>query len=141
MGYLTVITETGMFHSACLFEIGDWGRLEWRGFHPVKHRVPAGRGEVDTSDREAFINHYARFEVPDDRLSSALSQADFDWRRSFYAIGVQDCVSFSADVARACRLSVPPPPIMTPYGLLASLKSLNPFTHADHRPYPWRGGR
>jgi len=140
MGYLTVITETGMFHSACLFEIGEWGRKEWRGFHPRRHRAPAGEGEIDRSDREAYINHYVRFEVPDHRLTHALAHADQGWRRSFYAIGVQDCVSFSADVARECGLDVPPPPIMTPYGLLAALRDRNRHTHVDVVPYPWQHG-
>ncbi len=138
MGHLTVITEIGMFHSACLFEIGTWGRQAWRGFHPRHHRAPAGLGEVDTSNREAFINHYARFVVEDRLLESALRTADASWGHAFYTVGVQDCVSFSAQVARACRLTVPPPPIMTPYGLLVSLRALNSATHSDTKPYPWR---
>lgn len=141
MGYLTVITETGMFHSACLFEIGTWGRQVWRGFHPRRHRAPAGAGEVDTSSREPYINHYVRFEVDDERLTRALTLADGAWARSFYAIGVQDCVSYSADVARACGLDVPPPPIMTPYGLLVELRDRNTYTHCDDIPYPWTSGR
>jgi hypothetical protein len=140
MGHLTVITETGMFHSACMLEIGTWGRREWRGFHPRKHRVPAGHGEIDTSNREAYINHYVRFEVPDEKLQAALALVDFDWRGSFYVIGVQDCVSYSSDLARACGLWVPPPPIMMPYELLAAMRNLNTYTHFDTVPYPWLSG-
>lgn len=141
MGYLTVITETGMFHSACLFEIGGGGRQDWRGFHPARHRVPAGRGEIDTTNRQAYINHYSRFQVDDGRLQRALMAADTGWDHAFYALGIQDCVSFSSDVARACGLNVPPPPIMTPYGLLVSLRLLNKATHSDDSPYPWVRGR
>ncbi len=136
MGHLTVISETGMFHSATLFEIDSQHRKEWRGFHPQTHHAPAGGGEIDRSNREAFINHYARFEVPDEALLLALQKAEQSWGSAFYTIGVQDCVSMSADIARWCGLSVPLVN-MTPYGLLWALTTYNKCTHHDVWPLPW----
>ena len=139
MGFLTVISETGMFHSACLFEIGTPPRCEWRGFHPRAHRTPVGAGEVDRSNREAFINHYARFAVADGVLLSVLGRVDAGWADAVYALGVQDCVSLSAEVARQCGLSVPAVN-MTPYGLLWALRTWNTCVNWDTQPYPWRQG-
>lgn len=139
MGFLTVISETGMFHSASLFEIGAPARLEWRGFHPQAHHSPMGSGEIDRSNREPYINHYARFAVDDGTLLAALQRADQGWGSAFYTIGVQDCVSLSADIARWCGLSVPRLN-MTPYGLIWALTTYNTCTHHDARPFPWRAG-
>ena len=62
MGHLTVISETGMFHSATFFEIESPRRREWRGFHPQSHHSPMGAGEIDYSNRE---------EAPDPGLATA----------------------------------------------------------------------
>lgn len=137
MGHLTVISETGMFHSAVLFEIDTGRRREWRGFHPRTHHAPMGGGEVDRTDREPYINHYARFAVADATLLSALQRAEQDWATAYYTIGVQDCVSMSADVARACGLVVPRVN-MTPYGLVSALVTSNRPTHHDTWPLPWK---
>lgn len=137
MGYLTVISETGMFHSACLFEIGSAAQHEWRGFHPRAHRTPAGAGEVDRTNREEFINHYVRFEVSDLLLKTALEKVETGWSRAVYVLGVQDCVSMSAEVARHCGLATTAVN-MTPYGLIWGLRTWNSYLDYDTRPFPWR---
>jgi hypothetical protein len=43
-----------------------------------------------------------------------------------YVVGVRDCVSFSADLVRACHLNVPAVN-MTPYGLILILAVWNQY--------------
>lgn len=140
MGFLTVISETGMFHSACLLEIGSGGRKEWRGFHPKAHRTPVGRGALDHSDRTPYVNHYVRFAVSDQLLNSALTTIDGGWSGAMYGLGMQDCVSMSADLCRVCQLSVPAVNF-TPYGLIQALRMWNDVVAYDVRPFPWSIGR
>ena len=136
MGYLTVISETGLVpHSACMFQVGPPGSRAWRGFHPVVHHRFRGQGEVDRSSQDGLINHYIRFEVADSLLTSAMAMIDSKYGEAIYSLGVRDCVSMSADVARVCRLVVPTVN-MTPYGLIQLLR-VNKYTHLDVRPYPW----
>lgn len=136
MGFLTVISETGMFHSAVLLQrdAGDDGR--WYGFKPNVNKMPMWSGHVDRSDRTDFVNHYARFAVENPLLDDAERVIDETYARGFYAIGVKDCVSLSADVAEACGLSVAIANF-TPYGLLIYLKVNNAYTAFDTRPFPW----
>src|SRR5689334_8975719 len=121
MGFLTIISETGMFHSVSLFEFELQRRLEWRGFHPVQHRSPAGRGEVDRSNRQAFINHYIRFSVDDQILGREMSKVERMYENAEYVLGRRDCVSMSADVVRQCFLAVPLVNF-TPFGLIEILR-------------------
>ena len=74
MAELTIITETGMFHSACRCTIGT--QVQWYGFKPKAHRKPAGAGMIDRSDRSAFVNHSITFEVDDHLLRSAIAGLD-----------------------------------------------------------------
>ncbi len=125
MAQLTIITETGMFHSACRC---TWGQTAgWWGFKPRTHRAPAGPGMVDTSDRSAFVNHLISFQLDDTVLRKAIDKVAADYAAATYVLGVKDCVSFSADVARQAGLSVPAVNL-TPYGFIGVLAVWNSFT-------------
>jgi hypothetical protein len=124
MAELTIITETGMFHSACR---ATWGNVvEWYGFKPKQHRTPHGEGLVDRSDRSAMLKHYITFDVQDGILRSALRKVADDYSTKTYTLSVCDCVSFSADVAREVGLRVPMVNI-TPYGFIEVLGFWNTY--------------
>jgi len=135
MAHLVVISETGMFHSACLFDYGTT-RREWYGFHPKSHGRPAGEGEVDRTDRTGFINHYIRFNMSASRLDASARMITQKYGSATYVLGVKDCVSMSADVIRECGLRVPLVN-MTPYGLIQILRFYNKYTEYDKWPLPW----
>lgn len=135
MAHLVIISETGMFHSACLFDYSAEKR-QWYGFHPKQHGRPAGQGEVDLLDRRAFINHYIRFDVTEAGLNAAERMIMSKYSNATYGLGVQDCVSLSADVARECGLGVPLVNF-TPYGLIQVLRLHNSYTHYDVWPLPF----
>jgi hypothetical protein len=122
MAQIKFITETGMFHVACRCEIK--GRVEWYGFKPKKSMEPVWPGYVDTSDRTALINHWVTFGVADSVLQSAVTSARAQYTGAIYALGVKDCVSFAADVARKIGLRVPLVN-MTPYGFIKILEVHN----------------
>lgn len=128
MAKLKFITETGMFHVACSCEMK--GRVEWYGFKPVKHLTPVSTGFVDTSDRSALKNHSITFEVPDLTLQSSVTKARASYSGATYALGVKDCVSFGADIARGAGLRVPLVN-MTPYGFIKILAVWNKYTASD----------
>ena len=123
MAELAIISETGMFHSACRCTYGPV--VEWYGFSPAQSRTAVGAGSVKTDSRTAFINHLIAFDVPDMTLRAAITAACEKYKDATYALGVRDCVSFSADVARGVGLGVPLVN-MTPYGLIQIL-SVNPY--------------
>ena len=135
MPHLVIISETGFPHSACLLDYSA-ARREWYGFHPKRSRSPAGAGEVDRSDRTAFINHYIRFQVSVARLDDAVAKIRSKYEGGTYAVGVKDCVSLSADVAYECGLRVPYVNF-TPYGLIKILQLYNSPTEVDVQPLPW----
>ena len=124
MAQLMIISEPGMFQSACRCTFSS--STVWAGFKPKQHRAPAGAGIVDTSDRTAFINHQITFEVDEGRLRSALTKVTRDYTGATYVLSVKDCVSFSADIARRAGLAVPPVNI-TPYGFLEILAVWNDY--------------
>jgi hypothetical protein len=125
MAELFIISETGMFHSACRC---TWGStIEWYGFKPRKHLAPAGEGYVDRSDRSMFVNHSVAFQVDDPLLREAIRAVVPQYANKKYVVTVCDCVSFSADVARHARLRVPRVNI-TPYGFIATLAFWNAHT-------------
>ena len=128
MAQLMIISETGMFHSACRCTFP--ASQEWYGFKPVAHRSPYRKGFVDRENRSPSINHFAVFQVPDLRLRSALDAVNRQYADRTYALGVCDCVSYTADIARAAGLRVPLLNI-TPYGFLATLVFWNPCPGLD----------
>ena len=125
MGALKIISETGMFHSACEVTIG--GAVDWYGFQPASARNPVSAGKVDRSNRSAYINHFAIFTVSDGVLRYAIDKAAADYASKNYILGVVDCVSFTADVARNCGMGVPLVNL-SPYGFLQTLMFHNTYT-------------
>lgn len=128
MGKLKIISVTGAVpHTACHFDFGAFMYLDcWRGFGPATHRSPMGRGKVYHDDESYRVNHGIVFEINDSVLSRACSSVTASYQNSFYTIGVSDCVSFSAEVARQCGLGVPAVNI-TPYGLIKILQLWNDY--------------
>ena len=127
MAQLTIITETGMFHSACRCSWG--GAVSWYGFKPIAHRSPVGMGFVDVSDRSAQMNYNIAFTIDDTALSLAVEKVKRGYTEKEYILAVRDCVSFSADVAREVGLRVPPLNF-TPYGFIKILAVWNDYTSA-----------
>jgi len=124
MGLLKITSETGMFHSACEQTID--GVASWYGFQPSTSRRPIAMGRVDTSNRAAHINHFVTFEISDTTLRTGIASAVRKYTGKTYALGAVDCVSFSADVARNCGLTLPLVN-MTPYGLVQILAFYNTY--------------
>jgi len=125
MAELMIISEIGMFHSACRC---SWGNtVEWYGFKPQHHRKPKDQGFVDRSDRSAFVNHYIKFDVNDAVLRAAVWKVASDYATRAYVVTVCDCVSFTADVARQAWLRVPAVNI-TPWGFIEVLALWNQYT-------------
>jgi peptidoglycan hydrolase-like protein with peptidoglycan-binding domain len=119
---LMIISETGMFHSACRCTYQS--SVEWYGFQPARARSPISGGRVDRSDRTSYINHLVEFEISTSRLRRAVRSVAAEYRQKDYILGVCDCVSFSADVARQCGLRVPRVN-MTPWGFIKWLSVQN----------------
>ena len=129
MGRLTVISVTGAVpHSACHLEYdGPRYQAGWLGFGPSKHRSPATKtGHVFHDDESYRMNHGIAIEVLDTVLYQAGQAAAKMYCTGPYIVGVRDCVSFSADLIRACYLNVPAVN-MTPYGLILILAVWNDY--------------
>lgn len=132
MGQLWVISVTGAIpHSACFFDYTDIKYADgWLGFAPAKHRSPgwpkATPGKVFTDSEEYRLNHGIIFEVPDSWMARAHKSVAEQYQTKDYKLGVCDCVSLSADVARECGLGVPLVNF-TPYGLIVILAVWNQY--------------
>ncbi|MCA9063608.1 MAG: hypothetical protein KDA96_11130 [Planctomycetaceae bacterium] len=126
MAVLKIISETGMFHSACCCTYSEPSTESWYGFLPAVHRRPVSKGKVDFADRSDKINHYITFEVNEGRLKKAVKATVAEYAEKDYILMVSDCVSFSADLARRCRLKVPRVN-MTPYGFIEVLSWWNDY--------------
>lgn len=122
MAELMIISETGMFHSACRFTFSD--SVQWRGFQPARRRNPVSPGKVERVDRTQYINHFVRISVNEAVLRRAMNAVTTEYSSKEYVLGGVDCVSFSADVARECRLRVPRVN-MSPYGFIRMLTVWN----------------
>jgi hypothetical protein len=113
-----------MFHSLCRCDYGP--NSKWYGFAPIEKSSPHGPGTVHTDARPQLINHFISFEVADYRLRVAIEYTRRKYVNATYTVLVRDCVSFTADVARAVGLRVPLVN-MTPWGLIQVLR-VNPYT-------------
>ena len=104
MGFLTVISETGISHSASLLRSARPPVFEWRGFHwgASPRWVPA-RSTARTARRTSTTTRALR---GGRQLFAALQRTDPSRARSTRS-ACRDCVSLSADIARWCGLSVP----------------------------------
>lgn len=132
MGQLTVISVTGAIpHSACSFDYSEAKSEDgWLGFAPAKHRSPGWPtgtpGKVFTDSESHRINHGILFDIPDAQLLRAHKSVSEHYQGKSYILGVRDCVSLSAEVARQCGLGVPLVN-MTPYGLIQILAVWNKY--------------
>jgi hypothetical protein len=129
MGQLWIISVTGAVpHSACHFAYtGPNYQDSWLGFTPSVHRKPySSHGKVDTDSEAHRINHAIIFEVVDTVMAEATKRVTQKYSSGPYILGVRDCVSLSADVARQCGLGVPAIN-MTPYGLIEILAFWNNY--------------
>lgn len=129
MGLLSVISVTGAVpHSACKLVFDDLKyKDDWLGFGPSAHRSPATKvGTVFHDDETYRINHGITIKVTDTVLSKAGEKTARRYATGPYIVGVRDCVSFSADLIRACELNVPLVN-MTPYGLILILAVWNKY--------------
>jgi hypothetical protein len=128
MGQLWIISVTGAVpHSACFFDYeSEPAKNGWLGFAPAAHRRPVSSGKVYTDDETYRLNHGIIFDVVDTVLAEAARKAKEQYSSGPYILGVRDCVSFSADVARYCNLGVPLIN-MTPYGLIQILAVWNKY--------------
>ncbi|MBP0027204.1 hypothetical protein [Roseofilum sp. Guam] len=124
MGYLTVISETGFPHSACLFEYN--GKAEWYGFKPKVPKAPRGAGYVDRTDRSPHIKDSVKFAIADAKLAQVIAQLLTKYEGLTYSVGTgPDCVNFSVDAAQWCGLKTPPRPNLFPGNLVTNLARLN----------------
>ena len=124
MAQLSIISETGMFHSLCRCTYGS--KIEWYGFAPIKKGSPHGPGAVHREARPNLINPYISFEIQEPVLRRAIALVSKKYADATYTVTVKDCVSFSADVARAVGLAVPLVNI-SPWGLIQILR-VNTYT-------------
>jgi hypothetical protein len=143
MGYLTIFSETGTPHNGCLLEYGDGG-FEWLSFMPRSTSIfdvfPGGNyGTVDTNDREAAIDAYARFRIGEEQLVKGRNKTVTDYYSANYGLFICDCVSFARDMSVNCGLSGGGI-AYEPAVLVNTLISLNQskLTHANYKPYPWK---
>lgn len=134
--YLTIFSEKGFPHSAVMLEVN--GKEYWLGFGPRKGHTYIGA--ISWANRERWINHYVRYEIPCHKAQEVIRTDFTAWDSAFYVFGFQDCVSFAADVARTCGLNVNSVNL-TPYGLVVSIAHANPgYTHYNVTPFPWNPG-
>jgi hypothetical protein len=124
MGNLTIISETGFPHAACLFEYAEV--KTWCGFKPKIPKFPAFWGYVDRSNRAIYIKKSIRFEIPDRTLQEAIAILESKYTDHWYAIwfGI-DCIDFAIEAAKLCELKVPEQKKLFPCDLIEDLKELN----------------
>ncbi len=124
MSELAIISETGMFHSLC--RCTYVAEVDWYGFAPIQKGSPHGPGAVHREARPELINHIITFDVPELTLRAAMAEVSAKYAHAIYTVTVRDCVSFTADVARAVGLRAPYVNF-TPWGLIQALRLYNAY--------------
>ena len=124
MGNLTIISETGFPHAACLFEYAEV--KTWCGFKPKIHKFPVFWGYVDRSNRAIYIKKSICFEVPDHTLQEAIAILEEKYTDRWFSIcwGI-NCIDFAIEAAKLCKLQVPIQKKLFPCDLIHDLKQLN----------------
>ncbi|WP_434685827.1 hypothetical protein [Pseudanabaena minima] len=124
MGNLTIISETGFPHAACLFEYAEV--KTWCGFKPKIPKFPAFWGYVDRSDRAIYTKKSIRFEIPDQTLQEAIAILEEKYTNRWFSIwwGI-NCIDFAIEAAKLCKLQVPIQKKLFPCDLIHDLKQLN----------------
>jgi hypothetical protein len=111
MSFLTIISESGFPHAACLMEHSE-AEQQWYGWLPGPNTTffgTIGPGHLDDQSREANIARFARFEVPaatlvktEERLLTKYTDG------SGYTLEDRDCIGLVWDVCHWSGLFVPP---------------------------------
>lgn len=120
MASVMFISETGFPHSACRV-----GMDRWYGFKPAIPKTPLSKGVVDRSSRSAHVKTFVTLRVSDEAVERAVERTLADYKGDWYCLGVKDCVSFTADLAEAMGLQIPPRPNFLPEELVVKLRRLN----------------
>jgi len=127
MSLVTFISETGMPHSACHID------NEWLGFKPKLPKAPVWPGFVDSLDRTALIEYFVKFEIDTRIARRAAQQTKALYADLVYHLAICDCVSFTADLARACGVVVPGSPNLLPGRFIKNLAALNRSRTTDEK--------
>lgn len=100
---LTFFDEYGIPHAVVKIEKSD-GSTYWYGFKPVRQLAPVSKGYVDRSDRSNEVKNYVVFLIDDSMINQIEQVIAEKYEDATYILFNKDCVSFVADVARACCL-------------------------------------
>jgi len=143
MGQLAVFSETGVSHSGCVLTYG--GAVEWLSFMPRPtsffDTFPGGNyGWVDTSDRSRAIASYVSMWVPDDDLVKGRNDTLADYYSATYGLFINDCMTFSRDMVKSCKLVGGNGVSFFPGVLVVQLYHLNEpvVSRYNTKPYPWK---
>jgi hypothetical protein len=124
MGRLTIISEIGFPHAACLFEYE--GVKIWCGFKPKFPKFPVFWGYVDHSNRAVYIKKSICFEMPDHILQQAIILLEEKYTNQWFSIiGGINCIDFAIEAAQLCELQVPVKKKLLPCDLIQDLQELN----------------
>ena len=132
MGKLWIISVRGPVpHSAAYFDYESAQQADtWLGFGPAAHHSPgwpkSTPSKVFTDDETHRLNHGIIFKVPDNVMLAAAKEVTRMYTEKEYKVGVVDCVSFTADIAREVGLRTPLLNF-TPYGLIEVLSYWNEY--------------
>jgi hypothetical protein len=105
-------------------------RSRYRTQRPSSTSRERNSEKMECRSSERQINHSIMFDFTEVILRRAITETARDYRRKVYCLGVCDCVSFSADVARRCGLLVTVAN-WTPYGLIQGLTWHNDYRALD----------
>jgi len=143
MGRLSVFSESGVPHSGCVLEYG--GAVEWLSFMPRPttfwDTFPGGNyGWIDTSNRGGAVSSYVSMWVKDDVLVKGRNNTLADYYSATYGLFINDCLSFSRDMVKSCKLSGGNAASFFPGVYVLQLYQLNQgvVTHYNSKPYPWK---
>ena len=105
MGELIIISEKGVPHTAVRVQIGN-AAPRWYGFRPKTRFKAVGKGLVDTSNRDEYINTAVHFHLPDEILVQAVANTISTYRNATYILFVRDCVRFVIDFSREANIPI-----------------------------------
>lgn len=136
----TVISETGVPHSAVLLEYPD-GTKKWLGFKPKGDKMPIDDGKIDEADTTKNVSTYVRFKVDAAKLKTVEEAVRKEFAGKTYFVTKYDCVNLSVAFAEGLNLKVPGKPNLLPSSLVENLTDLNkdlkPVSGNNKAPFPW----
>ena len=142
MGHLVVFSESGVPHSGCVLQYG--GNVEWLSFMPRAtsffDTFPGGNyGMVDTTDREGAIASYVSMWVDDSDLVKGRNDTLTAYYSATYGLFINDCLTFSRDMVKNCKLSGGSATSFFPgvYVTQLYLSNQGRIQSYNAKPYPW----